>query len=171
MAEFVSQPLREAVSWNVHRMIIIHLDHSQPLREAVSWNVWMIEKGERVPSSASSWGCELKCNHFIEYSMLPGQPLREAVSWNALNPSVLIPRQSSASSWGCELKFRFGASDALAEYRQPLREAVSWNNGVLSQKQSVNRQPLREAVSWNNSSTLFPLIWLSSASSWGCELK
>ena len=98
--------------------------------------------------SASSWGCELKydCNIFTAW--IHGQPLREAVSWNIL--LVLL-------GYSCN--------------RQPLREAVSWNIQSISIRGWVYGQPLREAVSWNTI-VAFPLAdVVSSASSWGCELK
>ena len=77
--------------------------------------------------------------------------------------------------------------------RQPLREAVSWNTVLtmhfdrivvslfvrlwveICRARSVQlvsiRQPLREAVSWNTTPRQCCLSALTSASSWGCELK
>ena len=101
----------------------------------------------RELQSASSWGCELKYKY----------------------ETGVITNIPSASSWGCELKwiwcFRF-----LRCLRQPLREAVSWNSicSVSEKYYSVS---------------LFVRLWveifsmskfaenISSASSWGCELK
>ena len=141
----------------------------QPLREAVSWNVTGKYVCASADSSASSWGCELKCYHHIFFMFIKCQPLREAVSWNNsecrcnLQSSVSLfvrlwvemlarPKASStqlsASSWGCELKYHIS-------------------------------QP------WKCSShvSLFVRLWVEmycsgsklivvlSASSWGCELK
>ena len=165
----------------------------QPLREAVSWNVAKQAIQNAITSSASSWGCELKCR--------------------------LCKRQKSlgvsASSWGCELKYLELYYQPQAFRRQPLREAVSWNvtircsyNNVVCQplreavswnvlialntvlavvslfvrlwvemsdnwrlRKMTNRQPLREAVSWNNFSLHNGWLSILSASSWGCELK
>ena len=127
------------------------------------------------------------------FSNRPGQPLREAVSWNkiVLNFVIFFTRQPlrEAVSWNL-IEFFL----VLSEYGQPLREAVSWNVWVLRHTQIVSsRQPLREAVSWNTCGgrsinttrvSLFVRLWvemqniltlllseLSSASSWGCELK
>ena len=76
--------------------------------------------------SASSWGCELKCNSWRTSQKIARQPLREAVSWNFTPWQSLIVWRS-----------------------QPLREAVSWNISAVVDRSVLNRQPLREAVSWN----------------------
>ena len=79
----LSQPLREAVSWNSSSSSTTRRMESQPLREAVSWNAMCLEQMEEDGLSASSWGCELKCTPIHKY----------------------ITSLLSASSWGCELKY------------------------------------------------------------------
>ena len=98
------QPLREAVSWNTHRM------NSYWEGEFVSLFVrlWVeittqLHKILTMPS-ASSWGCELKYICTSKSNYIYCQPLREAVSWNNM-----------------------GFNDLKLSSRQPLREAVSWN--------------------------------------------
>ena len=76
------------------------------------------------------------------------QPLREAVSWNGT---------------GGILRKLF--------WSQPLREAVSWNARVASLPSRTLSQPLREAVSWNKKFAMSVPARVTSASSWGCELK
>ena len=121
----------------------------QPLREAVSWNIPRRIKKMSLCSSASSWGCELKCYNFCRKTSVRGQPLREAVSWNTIISQIV-------TGMIC----------------QPLREAVSWNEEYNKQRKEqsivslfvrlwvemawimsiflcVSCQPLREAVSWN----------------------
>ena len=98
------QPLREAVSWNFNTLVSRKACVCQPLREAVSWNgienvistppkvslfvrLWVeinpVICLNRITSSASSWGCELKCQSY----------------------QLLHQKKESASSWGCELKW------------------------------------------------------------------
>ena len=163
----------------------------QPLREAVSWNnpisfnpaTWQVSLFVRLWVemlqyslckrhfwSASSWGCELKYWVWVWACRIwQSQPLREAVSWNVCLPGNM---------W--------------IYLCQPLREAVSWNEDLLKAYTKVQSQPLREAVSWNIKNSivnsiilvsLFVRLWVeidtmnvprrmvSSASSWGCELK
>ena len=103
---FHRHPLREDVSWNdsLHHLTFPLISH--PLREDVSWNIrydanlaycpvilfvrmWveilkLLNKNERMGTSSSSWGCELKCYR---------------ISGN-------LYRKRSSSSWGCELKWR-----------------------------------------------------------------
>ena len=120
------QPLREAVSWNWKTLRELYVSFRQPLREAVSWNTTLFDKNRHfvvslfvrlwveiplleycqpTPTSASSWGCELKyipicqmlhsgdVSLFVRlwvemYMLFPNRqchrrkPLREAVSWN-----------------------------------------------------------------------------------------
>ena len=186
--------------------------HSQPLREAVSWNIASATGTEgstvslfvrlwveinpviclsRITSSASSWGCELKYHEVRQKKRSPGQPLREAVSWNVNHINCFIRKKSQplreAVSWNdiCFMRRTVPSS-------QPLREAVSWNVGAdcSGEKICVSlfvrlwvemnpykgwptllSQPLREAVSWNSVHPCGITPNLSSASSWGCELK
>ena len=100
----IRQPLREAVSWNNPCSTISAVQSSQPLREAVSWNVEQKVLTQDGKLSASSWGCELKCQGRRYPLLYSRQPLREAVSWN-------FDRSHNAQNVTC----------------QPLREAVSWN--------------------------------------------
>ena len=60
MRRLLCQPLREAVSWNTKQYMLYQMKNSQPLREAVSWNISRLNTDNSLPSSASSWGCELK---------------------------------------------------------------------------------------------------------------
>ena len=83
----------------------------QPLREAVSWNIPRRIKKMSLCSSASSWGCELKCYNFCRKTSVRGQPLREAVSWNTIISQIV-------TGMIC----------------QPLREAVSWNEEYNKQR-------------------------------------
>ena len=55
-----SQPLREAVSWNIISIHTCFVLYCQPLREAVSWNILLSSGLPQPGQSASSWGCELK---------------------------------------------------------------------------------------------------------------
>ena len=122
-----SQPLREAVSWNVNSAIKILLSYRQPLREAVSWNSLRQAPWLCPEVSASSWGCELKYDGiWRDRPDQASQPLREAVSWNIEKGNVGTVTAS-----------------------QPLREAVSWNNKGTKEVTLPLGQPLREAVSWN----------------------
>ena len=110
------------------------------------WSIHSINAGY---SSASSWGCELKCP----------------------DTSPSQPPDTSASSWGCELKFYYITIASWRRDGQPLREAVSWN--IRCSKCVIIKlsQPLREAVSWNGICVELWIDFLMSASSWGCELK
>ena len=132
--------------------------------------------------SASSWGCELKCNPSTHTNSLYGQPLREAVSWNVSELSVMpqslvslfvrlwvemLPKMRAYKPDSVSLFVRLWV-EIISHYRffircrQPLREAVSWNKRRKGEYHHEESQPLREAVSWNN---------LSTIPSWGCELK
>ena len=100
----VSQPLREAVSWNIEITYDITEWISQPLREAVSWN---------------SQSCRIISSVFR-------QPLREAVSWNEIkvneiNGDYCQPLREAVSWNSSKSEIRWFATC------QPLREAVSWN--------------------------------------------
>ena len=77
-----SQPLREAVSWNINSRPRDTRYFSQPLREAVSWNtnaLRPLRKMLRQPlREAVSWNVDPALGIMVP----TGQPLREAVSWN-----------------------------------------------------------------------------------------
>ena len=143
------QPLREAVSWNFWEERRFRPERSQPLREAVSWNnniqflmcYWIL--------SASSWGCELKCQFSTNPHAVPGVSLfvRLWVEMWLSGSAVCWP--SSASSWGCELKcakFLYGFNGIIVSLFVRLWVEIS----------SIN--------------CFYSIIW-TSASSWGCELK
>ena len=145
----MSQPLREAVSWNgieipedkqadvslfVRLWVeIFHFSQNprkvarQPLREAVSWNVAI--------------KVILRCRN--------RQPLREAVSWNATSWEWDVKHQVSlfVRLW-VEMSTAAGV-EIICEDSQPLREAVSWNVIWHARWLTSLSQPLREAVSWN----------------------
>ena len=113
----ISQPLREAVSWNTFSDLIhincgivslfvrLWVEMSCPekyLCETESASSWGCElkflyAGQNdVPHlSASSWGCELKCLHHYKQWNYCRQPLREAVSWN--KSPVSFPRTTPVS--------------------------------------------------------------------------
>ena len=107
--------------------IPLFLHIRQPPCEAVSWNTANIRILTSFESSASLWGCELKCVKKQKYlleiwvsllvrlwveidnvinNFLPStcQPPCEAVSWNTFVSSKATALKSSASLWGCELK-------------------------------------------------------------------
>ena len=147
--ELISQPLREAVSWNYQENKNIIDIKSQPLREAVSWNASRATSVVLKSPSASSWGCELKYASPDRYYLSSCQPLREAVSWNTPSSLALSRRVRSASSWGCELKYKLSFSP-----ERPQCVSLFVRLWVEILMQSINsfwseRQPLREAVSWN----------------------
>ena len=101
---YIGQPLREAVSWNINSRPRDTRYFSQPLREAVSWNVYDTLLGEgkiRQPlREAVSWNVDPALGIMVP----TGQPLREAVSWNIGEQQAAVEQSKSASSWGCELK-------------------------------------------------------------------
>ena len=120
-------PLREDVSWNNTKNCYALTNVRHPLREDVSWNreicirakvrtvilfvrMWVeiiiaFASGSVIPSSSSSWGCELKCRICENRAKEDSHPLREDVSWNKTYWSFVITLSGSSSSWGCELKF------------------------------------------------------------------
>ena len=142
-------------------------------------------------SSASSWGCELKCGYICLFPRQLSQPLREAVSWNEINP-VSVSECTVSLFVRLWVEIRVHRITSILRHCQPLREAVSWNKKKSMNNKNLNRQPLREAVSWNwfsrtfksvSAVSLFVRLWVEivpylfflcawlSASSWGCELK
>ena len=109
------------------------------------------EKAKKL--SASSWGCELKCESGRRWKDNSCQPLREAVSWNVHVKGHSGDEYSQplreAVSWNSN-----PSREVAAQARQPLREAVSWNDMEHVLKGGFKSQPLREAVSWNYCSTI-----------------
>ena len=146
-----------------------------------------------MPTSASLWGCELKCPYPKTAGMLRyRQPPCEAVSWNLSTLSDIIERfgqpPCEAVSWNiistmCTHRMTVSLLVRLwveiwkilqQYYRkegQPPCEAVSWNvhHGRTQNKHVC--QPPCEAVSWNIKNITHLLPWPLSASLWGCELK
>ena len=99
---------------------------SQPLREAVSWNVPRTLRD--VPSFVSLFvrlWVEILTNICMIKQMFR-QPLREAVSWNKICLKKAEPNQVSlfVRLW---VEIYPAAGIVRATYSQPLREAVSWN--------------------------------------------
>ena len=76
------QPLREAVSWNDSG--ICHQSDSYVSLFVRLWveMTFTVFAPEFQVASASSWGCELKCESSNRIMFTRCQPLREAVSWN-----------------------------------------------------------------------------------------
>ena len=165
----------------------------QPLREAVSWNVYLIIIVHCSDSSASSWGCELKLTGKIVFvKTQEGQPLREAVSWNTPADVMIVDYDSQPLREAVSWNNFVAAAHILSQVslfvrlwveiklflRHILLLTVSlfvrlWVEmcEVLPLAHSCKRQPLREAVSWNVASASFSALSAASASSWGCELK
>ena len=165
---------------------------SQPPCEAVSWNVSEDRSFRWDFTSASLWGCELKCLFCLFYNLICTcqppceavswnlvdfkicrkpirQPPCEAVSWNAFSARPFPELLASASLWGCELKY--SVSNILPEIPgQPPCEAVSWNIPFFFGFSNLFVSLLVRL--WVEIKLLYsnfcsPL----SASLWGCELK
>ena len=165
----LSQPPREAVSWNMEKV----REHSQDIVSLLVrlWvEMWLLKENGQERKSASSWGCELKY-HLFQFEPRPcSQPPREAVSWNTIDlyrickTTCQPPRE--AVSWN-----RHGCDYIAVVCCQPPREAVSWNICRLDSKKEVDVSLLVRL--WveitNNRHTAWPVR--GSASSWGCELK
>ena len=165
------QPLREAVSWNIEFSAGISYGPGQPLREAVSWNSNSITGcfGRDVSLFVRLW-VEMMQSGWHVWLTRVSLFVRLWVEIR-IQPSWIHWYPSSASSWGCELKWLWAADMTKTARCQPLREAVSWNSHASRCLLLSNSQPLREAVSWNLTMLQICLRVLSSASSWGCELK
>ena len=143
------QPPCEAVSWNIMAYVCFVGDRCQPPCEAVSWNVLTIVALSDESSSASLWGCELKCFEFlfslgeIPVSLLvrlwveihqrsgsgkaqQGQPPCEAVSWNIMACACFVGDRVSllVRLW---VEMPVLLSLLLPPCSQPPCEAVSWN--------------------------------------------
>ena len=166
-----SQPLREAVSWNVDaaatllsdcvslfvrlwveiiilEVLMMIIPVSLFVRLWVEILIAFCENADTT-RSASSWGCELKClkcRIIYRYRW-------SASSWGCelkcYMPVKSYINSASASSWGCELKWKNGGNTMKRDL-----SASSWGC-ELKYKDEFGRwimigQPLREAVSWNN---------------------
>ena len=168
--------------------------YGHPLREDVSWNKLAKSEWDKSTSSSSSWGCELKCYKLQWYfSASTCHPLREDVSWNALRASCSgcssgHPLREDVS-WNLDTVL----SNLTSPIRHPLREDVSWNrlapvieeigDVILFVRMWVEICFI--CSGWLYGSViLFVRMWveisdgqrpgnrfLSSSSSWGCELK
>ena len=143
------QPPCEAVSWNIALSVSKQDQISQPPCEAVSWNVAVSFHFSRIWSSASLWGCELKCTYI-----------------NVICTDSVV-----------SLLVRLWVEmQALLEgnYRavcQPPCEAVSWNKVATSDDASIAVSLLvRLWVEMHNQYRCKSSGKLS-ASLWGCELK
>ena len=165
------QPPCEAVSWNITAAILSPTALGQPPCEAVSWNEQLKDSIQKVTSSASLWGCELK------YIVTKKRDLWHwsASLWGCELKYRSLQQQrtwkESASLWGCELKcgsyaiglcglpvsllVRLWVEIHLRRHNllwfccQPPCEAVSWNRCVHYGEECVLCQPPCEAVSWN----------------------
>ena len=188
------QPLREAVSWNGNiRTTIIDGEPS-----ASSWGCelkWLLSWTALRSAfwSASSWGCELKYQISIAFIQSSGVSLFVRL-WVEITGSRNCHNRKPVSLF-VRLWVEI-AHDRSYEYHHKVSLFVrlwvemSWRHWWFYPFQ---RQPLREAVSWNyrirrtqnvNQVSLFVRLWVemlicpriypfgvSSASSWGCELK
>ena len=98
------QPPCEAVSWNMGESTSAWTSDGQPPCEAVSWNSVKVGKMPRLQTSASLWGCELKCWLLKGYHLSQ----KSASLWGCeLKCKTIISirrKRQSASLWGCELK-------------------------------------------------------------------
>ena len=123
-------------------------------------------------SSASSWGCELKCNITAERMTEHSSASSWGCELKCYGVFVNQDLRKSASLWGCELKYerigelerktavslfvrlwvemRKGTKVIIHGSCQPLREAVSWNIKWEDEEPWSVGQLLREAVSWNS---------------------
>ena len=141
------QPPCEAVSWNSCWILRRTIFTCQPPCEAVSWNIYHISGFSGFGSSASLWGCELKCR----------------------TGEKSLERLWSASLWGCELKWDYIFSCVFWQ-GQPPCEAVSWNwIQVMCWHAFLVSLLVRLWVEMSISFNLMSI--LLSASLWGCELK
>ena len=143
------QPPCEAVSWNIMAYVCFVGDRCQPPCEAVSWNVLTIVALSDESSSASLWGCELKCFEFL-------------FSLGEIPVSLLV------RLW-VEIHQRSGSGKA--QQGQPPCEAVSWN--IMACACFVgDRVSLLVRLWVEMHCCRWPWCCTgSSASLWGCELK
>ena len=108
----------------------------------------VIKQSLDYATSASSWGCELKCLYWqIKFTQIIVS-LFVRLWVEIMTGEDKSNDNKSASSWGCELKFLIIIASIL-KCSQPLREAVSWNTLMKKKWKRKKSQPLREAVSWN----------------------
>ena len=110
--------------------------------------IFILLNNNYLTLSASSWGCELKCQILALETGIIRQPPREAVSWNENYTGKGIAKTESASSWGCELKFHEG--DTIHRWNVVSLLVRLWVE--------ISCRPRNYFI-------------LTSASSWGCELK
>ena len=100
-------------------------------------------------TSASSWGCELKCNPGCTFR----RTVQSASSWGCELKCVILPSRInvtwSASSWGCELKCNREICMRISRFVSlfvRLWIEIKWQDETV---ETVLRQPLRETVRWN----------------------
>ena len=140
----LSQPPREAVSWNKPINSDLGYNIRQPPREAVSWN---------------TGNCRTCFTYTVSLLVRLWVEIR-------ISPRLANSSQPSASSWGCELKW-FETNLMWVMSCQPPREAVSWNEprnakktkGTVSLLVRLWVEMLYRACSWwwNNVSLLVRL--------------
>ena len=142
----------------------------QPLREAVSWNYLREKELFHLLLSASSWGCELKCQRELVKRRLGHVSLFVRLWVEISIEQELRVHPWSASSWGCELKYiQMSVPHINSLSASSWGCELKWTEATAGKYEAC--QPLREAVSWNiRTSTGYKWRYLS-ASSWGCELK
>ena len=135
----------------------------------MSWNVSTDFQNVSFFSSASSWGCELKCSWNCTGKDISGQPLREAVSWNDSDAeSEVIYQVSLFVRLWVEMSI---ISIASSEKRVSLFvrlwvEMIYASWGVQFQVVSLFVRLWVEMLV-----LIVPARRSASASSWGCELK
>ena len=124
----------------------------------------------RFLSSASSWGCELKSVSVRLYKRKPaGQPLREAVSWNVSPVYVFSVEPVS-------LFVRLWVEITLdSKYRLKNTVSLFVRLWVEMQINVTEYMIISSASSWGCELKwllrYLSLSYFPSASSWGCELK
>ena len=143
------QPPCEAVSWNIALSVSKQDQISQPPCEAVSWNIIPMSFSSPFGSSASLWGCELKCCSVFPF-------------FEDLIVSLLVRLWVEMHIYQRHMHgFRC----------QPPCEAVSWNKVATSDDASIAVSLLvRLWVEMHNQYRCKSSGKLS-ASLWGCELK
>ena len=187
------QPPCEAVSWNITAAILSPTALGQPPCEAVSWNEQLKDSIQKVTSSASLWGCELKCvcvsssECFFQSASLWGCELKCTVrsgAENCLIVSLLV------RLWVEIYFYKETGSVALVSLLVRLWVEISVTTATANLKRvsllvrlwvemwiicywlmRTTCQPPCEAVSWNTSQATQSSLVLLSASLWGCELK
>ena len=165
------QPPCEAVSWNITAAILSPTALGQPPCEAVSWNEQLKDSIQKVTSSASLWGCELKCT------------VRSGAE-NCLIVSLLVrlwveiycdkeTGSVALVSLLVRLWVEISVTTATANLKRVSLLVRLWVEMwiICYWLMRTTCQPPCEAVSWNTSQATQSSLVLLSASLWGCELK